>query len=107
MLFKILNNLNINLKKLLLLSLIIPSFLASAPDEIYESPKRKGLVPFSAKHLDPAYVSDNPLLYKLSQQMFQNFFNWYSPNANSAAWPRRNLFRGFPWMNQTQKYKHP
>lgn len=94
-----------NIKKPLFLALSITVIFASTLEDENNVTRVRNVV--NPWLLDAAYVSDNPVLYKFSQQMFHNFFNWYSPNSNAAAWQLPNLSLYFPWMNQTQKYKHP
>lgn len=111
MAFKIFTNFNINFKKLFLLSLIIPTILAADVDENNKPPALKTFVlaiPVPSQSIDPAYLSDNPIIYMLSRQMFHRFCAWKSgATFNPASWQLPNLFPCFPWMNQTQKHRHP
>lgn len=98
-------------KKLFLLGLIIPTILAADVDENNKSTDLKPFVPaipVRPQNIDPAYLSDNPIIYMLSRQMFHRFCAWKSGDTfNPASWQLPNLFPCFPWMNQTQKRTHP
>lgn len=102
--------LNIVVKKLLICSLIIPSVLAADSFENNNNElsfRMNAKVPASSQSFDQCYVSDNPPLCMVFRKIVNSFYDNVPVNTMPAALQLPNLFRGFPWMNQTQKCKHP
>ncbi len=101
--------LNIVVKKLLICSLIIPSVLAADSFENNNelSFRINAKVTDCSKSFYQCYVSDNPPLCMVFTRIVNSFYDNVPVNTMPAALQLPNLFRGFPWMNQTQKYKHP